>query len=73
MLVVYEVLFGKKPVPGFFIQFTRYCTIGPTITRKITRMYDGINEMCHEIGCPLKFYEDTILLFEDTIGVDAAA
>ena len=29
--------------------------------------------MCNDIGCPLKFYKDTILLFEDTSGAAAAA
>ena len=29
--------------------------------------------MCNEIGCPLKFYEDTILPFEDTSGAATAA
>ena len=29
--------------------------------------------MCNEIGCPLKFYKDTILPFEDTSGAAAAA
>ena len=29
--------------------------------------------MCNEIGCPLKFYKDTILPFEDTSGAAADA
>ena len=36
-------------------------------------IYEGINKMCNEIGCLLKFYEDTIFSFEDTSGVAAAA
>ena len=36
-------------------------------------IYEAINKMCNEIGCPLKFYEDTILPFEDTSGAAAAA
>ena len=28
--------------------------------------------MCNGIGCPLTFYEDTILYFEDTSGAAAA-
>ena len=36
-------------------------------------MYESINEMCDEIGCPLNFYEDTILPFEDTSSAAAAA
>ena len=36
-------------------------------------IYEGMNKMCNEIGCPLKFYEDTILPFEDTSGVAAAS
>ena len=36
-------------------------------------IYEGLNTMCNEIGCPLKFYEDTILSFEDTSGAAAAA
>ena len=36
-------------------------------------IYEGLNTMCNEIGCPLKFYEDTILPFEDTSGEAAAA
>ena len=29
--------------------------------------------ICNEVGCPLKFYEDTMLPFEDTSGAAAAA
>ena len=36
-------------------------------------IYEGMNKMYNEIGCPLKFYEDTILPFEDTCGTAAAA
>ena len=36
-------------------------------------IYEGMNKMCNEIGCPLKFYEDTILPFEDTSSAAAAA
>ena len=36
-------------------------------------IYEGMNKMCNEIGCPLKFYEDTILPFEDTSGAAASA
>ena len=36
-------------------------------------IYEGLNQMCNEIDCPLKIYEDTILPFEDTIGSAAAA
>ena len=35
-------------------------------------IYEGMNKMCNEIGCPLKFYEDTILPFEDTSGSAAS-
>ena len=35
-------------------------------------IYEGMNKMCNEIGCPLKFYKDTILLFEDTSGKASA-
>ena len=35
-------------------------------------IYEGMNKMCNEIGYPFKFYEDTIPLFEDTIGAAAA-
>ena len=34
-------------------------------------IYEGMNKMCNEIGCPLKKIEDKIVLFEDTS--DAAA
>ena len=37
------------------------------------KIYEGMNKMCNEIGCPLKFYKDTILPFEDTSGAAAAA
>ena len=36
-------------------------------------IYEGMNKICNEISCPLKFYEDTILPFEDTSGAAAAA
>ena len=36
-------------------------------------IYEGLNTMCNEIVCPLKFYEDTILPFEDTSGAADAA
>ena len=36
-------------------------------------IYEDMNKMCNEVGCPLKFYEDTILPFEDTSGAAAAA
>ena len=36
-------------------------------------IYEGMNKMCNEIGCPLKFYKDTILPFEDTSCAAAAA
>ena len=36
-------------------------------------IYESMNHMCNAIGCPLKFYEDTILYFEDTSGVATAA
>ena len=36
-------------------------------------IYKGMNKMCNEICCPLKFYEDTIIPFEDTSGADAVA
>ena len=36
-------------------------------------IYEGMNKMCNDIGYPLKFYEDTILPFEDTSGAAAAA
>ena len=35
--------------------------------------YEVMNKMCNDIGCPLKFYENTILPFEDTSGTAAAA
>ena len=35
-------------------------------------IYEVLNTMCNEIGCPLKFYEDKITPFEDTSGADAA-
>ena len=35
-------------------------------------IYEGLNNMCNEIGCSSKFYEDTILHFEDTSGTAAA-
>ena len=36
-------------------------------------IYEGMNKMCNEIGCPLKFYENKILPFEDISGAAAAA
>ena len=36
-------------------------------------IYEGMNKICNEIGFSLKFYEDTILPFEDTSGAAAAA
>ena len=36
-------------------------------------IYEGMNKMCNEIGCNLKFYEDTILTFDNTSGAAAAA
>ena len=36
-------------------------------------IYEGLNKMCNEIGCPLQSYEDAILPFEDTSGAAAAA
>ena len=36
-------------------------------------IHEGINNMCNDIGFPLKFYNDTILPFEDTSGAAAAA
>ena len=36
-------------------------------------IYEGLNNMCNDISCPLKFYEDTITPFEDTSGAAAAA
>ena len=35
-------------------------------------IYEGLNKMCNDIGCPLRFYEDAILIFEDTSGAAAA-
>ena len=35
-------------------------------------IYEGMDKMCNKIGCPLKFYEDTIIIFEDTSGAAAA-
>ena len=36
-------------------------------------IYEGINKMCNEIGCPLKSYKDKILfIFEDTSGAATA-
>ena len=34
-------------------------------------IYEGTNKMCNEIGCPLKFYEDIIVPFDDTSGAAA--
>ena len=31
-------------------------------------IYDSMNKMCNDIGCPLKNYEDKILPFENTSG-----
>ena len=28
-------------------------------------IHESMNKMYNEIGCPLKFYEDTIIPFED--------
>ena len=36
-------------------------------------IYEGMNNICNEIVCPLKFYKDTVLPFEDTSGAAAAA
>ena len=36
-------------------------------------IYKGLNKMCNDIGYTLKFYEDTILPFEDTRNEAAAA
>ena len=36
-------------------------------------IYEGLNNMCNEIGCPLKFYKDTMLPFEGTSGAASAA
>ena len=36
-------------------------------------IYESLNNICNEIGCPLKFYDDKILPFEDTSGTAAAA
>ena len=36
-------------------------------------IYEVMNKICNEIGCPLKFYKDTILPFKDTSGAAAAA
>ena len=36
-------------------------------------IYEGMNKMCNEIGCPLKFYGNTILHFDDSSGSAAAA
>ena len=36
-------------------------------------IYEGLDTICNDIVCPLKFYEDTILYFEDTSGAAAAA
>ena len=36
-------------------------------------IYEGFNKMGNEIGCPFKFYEDTILTFEAISGAAAAA
>ena len=35
-------------------------------------LYEGLNKMCNEIGCPMKFYKDKIIPFEDTSGAAAA-
>ena len=35
-------------------------------------IYEGMDKMCNEIGCPLKSYEDTIIPFENTSGAAAA-
>ena len=36
-------------------------------------IYEGLHTMSNEIGCTLKFYEDTILPFEGISGAAAAA
>ena len=36
-------------------------------------IYEGLNKMCNDIGYTLKFYENTILPFENTRGVATAA
>ena len=35
-------------------------------------IYEDLNKICNNIGCPLKFYKNTILPFEDTSGAAAA-
>ena len=35
-------------------------------------IYEGLNKICNEIGCLLKYYKDTILPFEGTSGAAAA-
>ena len=36
-------------------------------------IYEVLNTMCNEIGCPLNFCEDKKVPFEDTSGASAAA
>ena len=36
-------------------------------------IHEGLNNMCDDIGCPLKFHKDKILHFDDTSGPAAAA
>ena len=36
-------------------------------------IYEVLNKMRNDISCPLKFYEDAILPFEDTSGAAVAA
>ena len=35
-------------------------------------IYERLNNMCNDIGCHLKIYEDTILPFQDTSGAATA-
>ena len=35
-------------------------------------IYESLNKICNEIGCPLKFYKDKIIPYEDTSGAAAA-
>ena len=36
-------------------------------------IYEGLNKICNDIVCPLKFYKYAILPFEDTSGTAEAA
>ena len=47
--------------------------VNVTTTKPGVEIYKGMNKICNEICCPLKFYKDTILTFEDTSGAAAAA